>query len=89
VNEEVLPQWGGLLRQKQTNKAQEMEARFSFEMLVIIYQPTRRHLDTATDVKFYISGKYFDKIMCNNTQIMSDNTQIMSDNTQIMNDNTR
>jgi len=51
-----------------------MEASCSFEILVIVYQPTRRHLDTATDVKLYISGKYFDKIMRDNTQIIRSQT---------------
>ena len=45
-----------------------MEARFSYEMLVIIYEATWRRLD----VKLYISGKYFDKIMHDNTQIMTE-----------------
>jgi len=38
------------------------------------YQPTRRYLDTATDVKLYISRKHFDKIMRDNTQIIRSQT---------------
>ena len=53
---------GGCRAKNKTNKTREMEVRCSFEMLAIFYEPTRRHLDTGTNFKLYILGKYFDKM---------------------------